>query len=126
MRHTLYLCEYVDFPSWFPFMELDDPVNNRYIPAFNVEHYNLSSSQGCRPFVQEEDIAPVKRRLHATTQDNNHLDNVQLCLMAQLQPQAFCDFLLCPSQARKAQRLNCYDLHSMTDMRTAAGWQILF
>ena len=57
----------------FPFMELDDPVHNRNVPAFYIEYYNLPCSEGRISLTEEQNIPSVECRFHTSTQDHDNL-----------------------------------------------------
>ena len=49
-------------------MDFDDPVNNRYVTTFDLEHEYLSGLDGLVLIVGEEQkVSTIEGRLHAAT-----------------------------------------------------------
>ena len=59
-------------------MYFDYSMHYRNVPLINVEHDNLSNPDWLMPHVQEQYVASIEARLHASTQHNNHLQDIGL------------------------------------------------
>ena len=58
-------------------MELDHSMNNGYISPLDIEDYNFSCPERRIASVQEQDVASIESRLHASTQYDNNLYNMK-------------------------------------------------
>lgn len=58
-------------------MDLDQAMDDRYVPAADAEDNNLTRLErlwfGEEAHVEKEDVSSVEARLHATTQHDHHL-----------------------------------------------------
>ncbi len=69
----MYLGQNTNFPTRLRLMYFDNPVNNWNISIINIEYHNLPHPNWLLSHIQKEYIASVKSRLHASTQNDNNL-----------------------------------------------------
>ena len=67
------------------FVDVQDAVDDRNVAAFNFEDHDLARPYRRVVVVQKQNVPPLKRGLHTTT-ENNHDGRLALCVHFQATP----------------------------------------
>lgn len=79
-----YLGQHVNVSRWRPLMNLDDSVDDWNVSSIDIENHYLPCSDRLLAHIEKQDVPPIEPWLHASTQNNNHLQNlfaeIRICI----------------------------------------------